>query len=126
MNPCPTCFRPLATEADEALALPEGSHLCWKEWGGVCEPPEWWSSVTPLEVETLRAEQDRLNRLIASAIANAHTTATRVKPLWVCVRDLFAVGSTTAHELCRAHGYDPDQAVTLHVRAVKRATKESS
>lgn len=30
-------------------------------------------------------------------------------PRWVLVRDLFGVGSTTATQLCREHGFDPSE-----------------
>lgn len=133
MSQCPICLRPLATEADEAL-VDRGDKdaevlLCWTSHGYDdinCRPPEWWETVTPMGVQTLRADLEQANRLIASVIGSAHLSATRVKPLWVCVRDLFCVGSTRAQELCAAHGYDPDQGVTIHVRAVKRADKATS
>lgn len=28
---------------------------------------------------------------------------------WVTVRDLFGTGKTTAHAICRAYGFDPDE-----------------
>lgn len=31
----------------------------------------------------------------------------RNKPLWVFMRDLCGVGSTTAHALCKIHGWNP-------------------
>lgn len=68
---CPTCLRPRATEADNItwdkldrgeIDLPDdwtdedGDHLCWSEIGGVCDPPDWFAAVTPLEVRDLRAQ----------------------------------------------------------------------
>ncbi len=47
--------------------------------------------------------------LVSRAIANAGHHRTR--PLWSHVSHLFAMGATRAQDLCKAHGYDPDQEV---------------
>jgi hypothetical protein len=46
------------------------------------------------------------DRLIWCGIASQRPT--RTKPLWVCVMDVFGLGSTFANQLCRKHGFDPD------------------
>lgn len=38
-------------------------------------------------------------------------------PLWVRVRDLFCIGSTSAHRLCERFGFDPDTKVRKVFRA---------
>jgi len=43
----------------------DGSHLCWKLHDGECDAPEWWASVTPAEVEALRADVERLKARLA-------------------------------------------------------------
>lgn len=56
---CPTCLRPQATDEDiikwntDNEYDPDGD-LCWKEYGGKCDPPDWFAAVTPLEVQDLR------------------------------------------------------------------------
>jgi hypothetical protein len=40
----------------------------------------------------------------------------RQRPLWVIVRDLFCVGSTSAADLCRRFNLDPDEMVPAEVR----------
>lgn len=32
-------------------------------------------------------------------------------PRWVAVMEMFGLGSTYAHQLCRKHGLDPDEKV---------------
>ena len=59
--------------------------------------------------------------LLGKSINNARRMLSRHKEyqhtyLWVVVRDLFGVGSTTAHELCRRFGYEPNE----RVREVKK------
>jgi|CXWL01.1.fsa_nt_gi hypothetical protein len=39
--------------------------------------------------------------------------AGRQRPLWALVADVFGVGSTTAHELCREFGVHPDAGAEL-------------
>ena len=67
---CPTCLRPIATEAHMPLGPVICDHrpdLCWAsmfpdscpEMMG-CTPPEWFATVTPAEVINLRAEVARL------------------------------------------------------------------
>jgi ribosome modulation factor len=47
--------------------------------------------------------------LVSRAIANAGHH--RARPLCSHVSHMFAIGATRAQDLCRAHGYDPDQEV---------------
>ena len=49
--------------------------------------------------------------LIRNAIANARPHKTQDVPRWVALMDVFAIGKTSAHELCREHGFDPDEEV---------------
>lgn len=54
-------------------------------------------------------------QLLEFAVRNARSNdynKGRRHPRWVAVRDLFAVGSTSAHELCRRFNLDPDEYVT--------------
>lgn len=37
------------------------------------------------------------------------TTHTSGSPFWFAVAELFGLGSTSAHELCRLYGIDPNQ-----------------
>lgn len=55
--------------------------------------------------------QPALLTLVHNAIANARPCEKGERPLWSVVADIFAIGSTSAKTLCRAHGYDPDQVV---------------
>lgn len=79
---CPICLRPIATDEDErtwqAVGLDEmerpddwknddADHLCWREYGGECEPPDWFAAVTPLEVQTLREDVPILRAQLADA-----------------------------------------------------------
>ena len=72
---CPNCLRPIANADDqktwESIGRAEierpddwknddADHLCWETYGGECEPPEWFATVTPAEVINLRAEVARL------------------------------------------------------------------
>lgn len=45
--------------------------------------------------------------LVERAVRNAKPTRTR--PRWVVVKAVFAVGSTSAHNLCRRFDLDPDE-----------------
>lgn len=45
-------------------------------------------------------------RLLEWAVRNVKKPG---MPKWVAVRDLFAVGSTSAHAICRRFGVDPDE-----------------
>lgn len=49
--------------------------------------------------------------LVERAIRNARPRHGVDAPRWVAVKDAFGVGSSVAHELCRAHGCDPDEIV---------------
>lgn len=49
--------------------------------------------------------------LVERAIRNARPRHGVDAPRWVAVKDAFGVGSSLAHELCRAYGYDPDEIV---------------
>jgi hypothetical protein len=55
-------------------------------------------------------DADLLHRAVKNARANYHKG--RKHPRWVAVRDTFAIGSTSAHELCRRFGLDPDELVS--------------
>ena len=60
------------------------------------------------EIARLRAEVERLNRLAWGAVANVR--ARRVdQPRWSLVMTALGIGSTRAHEVCREHGFDPDE-----------------
>lgn len=50
--------------------------------------------------------------LAERAVKNARPHKTANSPLWVAMLDTFAVGSTTAHELCRCYDLDPDKIVS--------------
>lgn len=48
--------------------------------------------------------------LLRRAIINAKpSTGSKDVPRWVCVRNVFSVGSTTANILCREAGINPDE-----------------
>ena len=49
--------------------------------------------------------------LVERAIRNAKPRIGSDAPRWVAVKYAFGVGSTLAHELCRAYGFDPDEIV---------------
>jgi hypothetical protein len=53
-------------------------------------------------------------KLIGRAVGSARARDSRKgqkHPRWVAVMDTFSLGSTFAHELCRVHGFDPDELV---------------
>lgn len=49
--------------------------------------------------------------LVERAILNAKPRIGSDAPRWVAVKYAFGLGSSVAHELCRAYGYDPDEIV---------------
>lgn len=52
--------------------------------------------------------------LLKRAVTNARARDRRKgegHPRWVAVMDVFALGSTYAHELCRRYGLNPDEMV---------------
>lgn len=51
------------------------------------------------------------DQLVERAVKNARSHDCGESPRWVAVMDTFALGSTSAHEMCRAHGLDPDEKV---------------
>lgn len=52
--------------------------------------------------------------LLARAVKSARSLERLCKPVprWVAVKDVFLLGSTYAHQLCRRFGLDPDEMVT--------------
>ncbi len=66
-------------------------------------------TATRAEFVRVQTERDIAEDLVSRAIANAGHH--RTSPLWSHVMHLFGVGATRAQDLCRAHGYDPDQEV---------------
>ena len=49
------------------------------------------------------------SELLRRAVRNAKPAkGTRATYRWVCVMDMFALGSGYAHQLCRRFGFDPD------------------
>ncbi len=59
-----------------------------------------------LAAERERAEANE--RALWGVVANARSRVHRGGVLWAVVRDLTAQGSTSAAELCRRMGFDPD------------------
>jgi len=59
-------------------------------------------------------ENDRLRKLIWGAVHNCRSPDYRKgqkHPRWVAVMHSLGIGSTTAHELCRDYGTNPDDMV---------------
>lgn len=54
----------------------------------------------------------RPEALVKRAVINARPRICGESPRWVAVMDAFALGSTFATQLCRAHGLDPDEIVS--------------
>lgn len=52
------------------------------------------------------SDQELLRRAIVYAKPERGTMCV---PKWVCVKDVFSVGSTTANILCREAGVDPNE-----------------
>lgn len=51
-----------------------------------------------------------LERAVRSARSNRYPKR-RAHSRWIAVMDMFALGSTFAHQLCRRYGADPDEMV---------------
>ena len=51
------------------------------------------------------------DKLATRAMRNALPRVTGESPRWVAIRDTFAVGSTTAIEICTLNGLDPHETV---------------
>jgi len=54
--------------------------------------------------------------LVTNAIRNVKAPDNQTKPLWACVMNIFAIGSTLAWNLCVANGFDPDKEIIGHDR----------
>lgn len=65
------------------------------------------ANVAELTVASISAEA-----LVKRAVMNAKPRTCGDSPRWVAVMDTFALGSTYATQLCRAHGLDPDAVVS--------------
>lgn len=50
-----------------------------------------------------------LERLLERAVRNAGRLATVTAPRWAHVKNVFAVGSTRARDLCKRFGLDPEE-----------------
>lgn len=67
--------------------------------------------VEPLSIDHA-VETSRLVRAAIRGLLHPPANSrSRRRPLWSAVMALFALGSTTAQELCRKHGFDPDREV---------------
>lgn len=71
------------------------------------------------ELARLRAENERLRRLVWGAVHNAphmarHGTYCQGKPLWAVLKSVFGVGGTWASRLCVEFGRDPDEVVPFN------------
>lgn len=55
------------------------------------------------------SDDDLLRRAVTGARSRTH--GRRYHWRWVAVMDVFALGSSFAHELCRRFGLDPDEKV---------------
>ncbi len=49
--------------------------------------------------------------LVERAVRNAKPKLNGESPRWVAVMDTFGTGSTTAIEICRAYGFDPNETI---------------
>lgn len=65
------------------------------------------ANVAELTVASISAEA-----LVKRAVMNAKPKTCGDSPRWVAVMDTFALGSTYATQLCRAHGLDPEAMVS--------------
>jgi ribosomal protein S13 len=52
--------------------------------------------------------------LLRSALRILAGTNFRIAPAWVAVMDLCGVGSTSAREICREQGLDPEKKLSEH------------
>lgn len=71
------------------------------------------ANVARLTVASISADD-----LVKRAVMNAKPRHPGEWPRWVAVMDTFALGSTYATQLCRAHGLDPDQMILCPVRCL--------
>lgn len=55
--------------------------------------------------------ESELAQLRRGVVANAGRLSSRKLPRWAHVRDAVGVGSTSAREMCRAAGFDPEELV---------------
>lgn len=55
---------------------------------------------------------DKLLRRAVGACRDHTAPSGFQHPRWVAVAQVFCLGSTYAHELCRRFGFDPDELVT--------------
>ncbi len=51
-------------------------------------------------------------RLLAYVMKHMRSPTRYTQPRWAVVRDMFGVGSTVAHALCREFDLDPDDLLT--------------
>lgn len=106
--------------------LAHGAHWHCAEWcvGTEAQLREWilddypnaqWHLVPapgePSETDELRKRVAELEDLVSRAIRCSHRVTSLKVPRWTCVKRVFSVGSTRAHELCRSYGLDPDETV---------------
>lgn len=78
-------------------------------------------------------EVERMNRTIEAATVDVFTVMARARtickreyqrsPNWVLAMELFGLGSTYAHELCRRYEIEPD-ARTVFRTALTRSNKD--
>lgn len=61
----------------------------------------------------------RKDWMLYSAIRSASLTHKRGLPLWSIVGRICSVGSTSAHEICREMGWDPEAKATSDITAPK-------
>jgi hypothetical protein len=54
--------------------------------------------------------------LVKSFLNGFRCSAKAPNPLWAHVMQAFACGSTSAREICRRHGFDPDAKVKQRFR----------
>lgn len=47
--------------------------------------------------------------MVRNAVVNAKNSERFGRPRWACVVDILAIGSTSAFELCKKYGKDPDE-----------------
>ena len=83
------------------------------------------SSEDPEDIRRLIAEVRRLRTILNSGVRVVarlkgkpqFNRTPRACPVWGRMADVFCVGSTTAHELCRDAGIDPDTGKDLEAQA---------
>ena len=81
-------------------------------WGG---PTACVACVAAEERAALLAENARLRaeskRIGWGVVANAGRLSSKYAPRWAYVCEAVGIGSTSAKDLCREHGFDPDESV---------------